>query len=101
LHIRRLKEVGQDPVLQGVVNCLASITNQMVRLSSRSGKNGGWPWFDGTYREYPAFKRKWQDYEKNHLSLIAQQERVHLLREKCMSKEIGNYIKVKGSMPEA
>jgi hypothetical protein len=101
LHIRRLKEVGQDPVLQGVVNCLASITNQMVRLSSRSGRNGGWPWFDGTYREYPAFKRKWQDYEKNHLSLIAQQERVHLLREKCMSKEIGNYIKVKGSMPEA
>jgi hypothetical protein len=101
LHVRRLKEVGQDPVLQGVVNCLTSITNQMVRLSSRSGKNGGWPWFDGTYREYPAFKRKWQDYEKNHLSLIAQQERVHLLREKCMSKEIGNYIKVKGSMPEA
>jgi hypothetical protein len=101
LHVRRLKEVGQDPVLQGVVNCLASINNQMMRLSSRSGKNGGWPWFDGTYREYPAFKRKWQDYEKNHLSLIAQQERVHLLREKCMSKEIGNYIKMKGSMPEA
>jgi hypothetical protein len=73
----------------------------MVRLLSRSVKNGGWPWFDGTYREYPAFKRKWQDYEKNHLSLIAQQERVHLLREKCMSKEIGNYIKMKGSMPEA
>jgi hypothetical protein len=70
-------------------------------LSSRSGKNGGWPWFDGTYREYPAFKRKWQDYEKNHLSLTTQQDRVQLLREKCMSKEIGNYIKVKGSMPEA
>jgi hypothetical protein len=90
-----------SPVLQGVVNCLTSISNQMLRMSGKAGKNGGWPWFDGTYREYPAFKRKWQDYEKNHLSLIAQQERVHLLREKCMSKEIGNYIKMKGSMPEA
>jgi hypothetical protein len=73
----------------------------MRSLSSRSGKNGGWPWFDGTYREYPAFKRRWQDYEKNHLSLTTQQDRVQLLREKCMSKEIGNYIKAKGSMPEA
>jgi hypothetical protein len=101
LRIQRPKEAEPNPVLQGIVDCLTTISGQMLRLSSRSGKNGGWPWFDGTYREYPAFKRRWQDYEKNHLSLTTQQDRVQLLQEKCMSKEIGNYIKAKGSMPEA
>ncbi len=45
-----------SPVLQGVVNCLTSISNQMLRMSGKSGKNGGWPYFDGTFTGYPAFK---------------------------------------------
>jgi hypothetical protein len=73
----------------------------MLRLSSRPGKNGGWPWFDGTYRGYPAFKRKWQDYEKNHLSLTPQQDLVRLFRENCMDQRIANYIRAKMSMSEA
>jgi hypothetical protein len=73
----------------------------MLRLSSRSGKNGGWPWFDGTHRGYPAFKRKWQDYEKNHLSLTPQQDLVRLFRENCMNQKIGNCIRIKMSMSEA
>jgi hypothetical protein len=48
-----------DPVLQGVVDCLTSISNQMLRMSEGSGKNGGWPWFDRTCKGYPAFWRKW------------------------------------------
>ncbi len=44
-----------DPVLQGVVNCLMSISKQMLRMSEGSDKNGGWPWFNGTYKDYPAF----------------------------------------------
>ncbi len=101
LRIQRPKGAEPGPVLQGVVDCLTSISNQMLRLAGRPGKNGGWPWFDGTYRGYPAFKRKWQDYEKNHLSLTPQQDRVQLLRENCMSKEIGSYVRVKRSMSEA
>jgi hypothetical protein len=33
-----------SPVLQGVVDCLMFISNQMLRMSGRYGKNGGWPW---------------------------------------------------------
>jgi hypothetical protein len=32
-----------DPVLQGMVNCLMSISSQMWRMSEGSDKNGGWP----------------------------------------------------------
>jgi hypothetical protein len=100
-RIQRPKGAEPGPVLQGVVDCLTSISNQMLRLSGRSGKNGGWPWFDGTFRGYPAFKRKWQDYEKNHLSLTPQQDLVRLFRENCMNQKIGSYIRVKMSMAEA
>jgi hypothetical protein len=89
LCIQRPKEAEPGPVLQGVVDCLTSISNQMLRLSDRSGKNGGWPWFDGTHRGYPAFKRKWQDYEKNHLSLTPQQDLMRLFRENCMIRRLG------------
>jgi hypothetical protein len=30
-------------------------------------KNGGWPKFNGTYKNYPSFKRKWAMYERTHL----------------------------------
>ncbi len=46
-----------SPVLQGVVNCLTSISNQMLRMSGKSGKNGGWPYFDGVHR-VPRFQEK-------------------------------------------
>jgi hypothetical protein len=52
-----------DPVLQDVVNCLMSISNQMWR-SEGSDKNGGWPWFNGTCKDYPAFWRRWSSYEE-------------------------------------
>jgi hypothetical protein len=90
-----------SPVLQGVVNCLRSISNQMLRMSGRSGKNGGWPWFDGTYKDYPAFWRKWSSCEKHDHQLIPQVELVQLFRENCMNKEIACYIGGEETMAEA
>jgi hypothetical protein len=31
-----------NPILQGMVKCLTSISNQMLRMKVSSGKNGGW-----------------------------------------------------------
>ncbi len=67
-----------DPVLQGMVDCLTSISYQIWRMSEGSGKNGGWPRFNGTYKDYPAFQRKWNSYEKHHHQLTPQMELVQL-----------------------
>jgi hypothetical protein len=60
----------------------------MLRMSGRSGKNGGWPYFDGTFAGYPAFSRKWQSYYRNHHQLTPQRELVQLFRENCMHEKI-------------
>ncbi len=78
-----------------------SISNQMWRMSGGSDKNGGWPWFNGTCKDYPAFWRKWNSYEKRHHQLTPQTELVRLFREKCMSKEIARYSGIGGTMAKA
>jgi hypothetical protein len=70
----------------------------MLRMSGRSGKNGGWPYFDGTFTGYPAFKRKWQSYYRNHHQLTLQRELVQLFRENCMHEKIGDRLKRAESM---
>ncbi len=42
--------------IQGMTNAMNAIANQVIRSSGRSGRNSGWPYFDGTFRDYPAFK---------------------------------------------
>ena len=105
-HARSSSREGQpgdaqpDPVLQDVVNCLMSISNQMWR-SEGSDKNGGWPWFNGTCKDYPAFWRRWSSYEECYHQLTPQTELVRLFREKCMSKEIARYSGIGGTMAKA
>ena len=90
-----------SPVLQGVVNCLTSISNQMLRMSGKSGKNRGWPYFDGTFTGYPAFKRKWQSYYRNHHQLTPQRELVQLFRENCLHEKTADRLKRAESMAAA
>ncbi len=90
-----------SPVLQGVVNCLTSISNQMLRMSGKSGKNGGWPYFDGTFTGYPAFKRKWQSYYRNHHQLTPQRELVQLFRENYLHEKTADRLKRAESMAAA
>jgi hypothetical protein len=90
-----------SPGLQVVVNCLTSISDQMLRMSGRSDKNGGWPWFNGTYKNYPVFWRKWRSDEKHHHWLTPQEELVQLFRENCMREEIAHRIRKKETMTEA
>jgi hypothetical protein len=72
------EDAQPSPVLQGVVDCLMSISNQMLRMSERSGKKGGWPWFNGMYKDYPVFWRKWSSYKKRHHQLTPQDELVQI-----------------------
>jgi hypothetical protein len=54
---------GAD-VAQRLTNAINAMVNRVVtffaRISGRSMHNSGWPYFDGTYKEYTAFKRKFR-----------------------------------------
>jgi hypothetical protein len=54
---------GAD-VAQGLTNAINAIVNRVVRISRRYLQNSGWPYFDGTYKEYTAFKRKFRSLNK-------------------------------------
>jgi hypothetical protein len=52
--------------IQGMTNAMNAIANQVIRSSGRSGRNAGWPYFDGTFRDYPAFKRKFESFRMTY-----------------------------------
>ncbi len=52
--------------MQGMTNAMNTIANQVICNSGRSGRNAGWPYFDGTFRDYPAFKRKFESFQMNY-----------------------------------
>jgi hypothetical protein len=52
--------------IQGMTNAMNAIANLVIRNSGRSGRNAGWPYFDGTFRDYPAFKRKFESFQMNY-----------------------------------
>ncbi len=43
-------------------NAMNAIANQVIRNSGRSAWNAGWLYFDGTFRDYPAFKRNFASF---------------------------------------
>jgi hypothetical protein len=51
--------------MQGMTNAMNAIANQVIRNSGRAKRNAAWPYFDGTYRDYPAFKRKFATFQAN------------------------------------
>ncbi len=48
---------------QGMTNAMNAIANQVIRNSGRTTWNAGWPYFNGTNRDYPAFKRKFPSFQ--------------------------------------
>jgi hypothetical protein len=52
--------------MQGMTNAMNAITNQVIRNSGRATQNAGWPYFDCTFRDYPAFKRKFASFRANY-----------------------------------
>ena len=70
-----------------------AIANQVIRASGKSVKNGGWPYFDGTFKEYPSFKRKFRTYQANYHQATPQRELVQMFRENCLPDKIASSIK--------
>jgi hypothetical protein len=70
-----------------------AIANQAIRASGKSVRNGGWPYFDGTFKEYPSFKRKFRTYQAYYHQATPQRELAQIFRENCLPDKIVIRIK--------
>ena len=47
---------------EGTINVLRSMHAKLMTLQGQTGKNSGYPYFDGTLKEYPKFRRRWHTF---------------------------------------
>jgi hypothetical protein len=74
--------------IQGMTNAMNAIANQVIRNSGRSGRNAGWPFFDGTFRDYPAFKRKFESFQMTYHRDTQTRELFQQFREMCLPEKL-------------
>jgi hypothetical protein len=84
-----------------MTNAMNAIANQVIRNSGRSGRNAGWPYFDGTFRDYPAFKRKFESFQMNYHRGTPTRELFQQFREMCLPEKLSAKIKLADTMENA
>jgi hypothetical protein len=87
--------------MQGMTNAMNAIANQVIRNSGRSRRNAVWPYFDGTFRDYPAFKRKFESFQMNYHHGTLKRELFQQFREMCLPEKIAARIKSAETMENA
>jgi hypothetical protein len=87
--------------IQGMTNAMNAIANQVIRNSGRSGRTAGWPYFDGTFRDYPAFKRKFESFQMNYHRGTPTRELFQQFREMCLPEKLSAKIKSADAMENA
>jgi hypothetical protein len=84
-----------------MTNAMNAIANQVIRNSGRSARNAGWPYFDGTFRDYPAFKRKFESFRANYHRGTPTQEMFQQFHEMCLPEKIAARLKSAETMETA
>jgi hypothetical protein len=51
---------------------------KLMTLQGQTGKNSGYPYFDGTLKEYPKFRRRWHTFQDLYHKATPQRELVPL-----------------------
>jgi len=87
--------------IQGMTNAMNAIANQVICNSGRSGGNAGWPYFNGTFRDYPAFKRKFESFQMNYHRGTPTRELFQQFREMCLPEKLSARIKSADTMENA
>ncbi len=87
--------------IQGMTNAMNAIANQVIRNSGSSGRNAGWPYFDGTFRDYPAFKRKFESFQMTYHRGTPTRELFQQFREMCLPEKLFAKIKSANTMENA
>ncbi len=87
--------------MQGITNAMNAIGNQVIRNSGRSAPNAGWPYLDGTFRDYPAFRRKFESFRANYHRGTPPEELFQQFREMCLPEKIAARLKSAETMETA
>jgi hypothetical protein len=87
--------------MQGMTNAMNAIANQVIRNSGRSARNASWPYFDGTFSDCPAFKRKFESFRINYHRGTPTRELFQQFREMCLPEKIATRIKSAETMENA
>ncbi len=87
--------------IQGMTNAMNAIANQVICNSGRSGRNAGWPYFDSTFRDYPAFKRKFESFQMTYHRGTPTRELFQQFREMCLPEKLSAKIKSANTMENA
>jgi hypothetical protein len=73
-------------VNEGTINVLRSMHAKLMTLQGQTGKNSVYPYFDGTLKEYPKFRRRRHTFQDLYHKATPQRELVNLFRENCLEK---------------
>ncbi len=84
-----------------MTNAMNAIANQVIRNSGRSGQNAGCSYFDGTFRDYPAFKRKFESFQIHYHRGTPSRELFQQFREMCLPEKLAAKIKSAETMENA
>ncbi len=88
--------------IQGMTNAMNAITNQVIRNLGKSGRNAGWSYFNGTFRDYPAFKRKkFESFQMTYHRGTPTRELFQQFREMCLPENLSTKIKSANTMENA
>jgi hypothetical protein len=87
--------------MQGMTDAMNPIANQVIRNSARTTRNAGRPYFDVTFRDYPAFKRKFASFRANYHRGLPTQELFQQFREICLPEKIAAKLKIAETMETA
>jgi hypothetical protein len=83
---------------EGTINVLRSIQAKFMTMQGQTGKNSGYPYFDGTLKEYPKFCRWWHTFQNLYHSSTPQKELVNLLSEHCLDKKVADRLRCEETM---
>jgi len=85
-------------VNEGTINVLRSMHAKLIIMQGQTGKNSGYPYFDGTLKEYPKFCRRWHNFQNLYHNATPQRELVNLFRENCLEKKVADRLRCEETM---
>jgi hypothetical protein len=89
---------SQRDVNEGTINVLTPMHAKLMTMQGQTGKNSGYPYFDGTLKEYPKFRRRWHTFQDLYHKATPQRELVNLFRENCLEKKVADRLRCEETM---
>jgi len=89
---------SQRDVNEGTINVLRSMHAKLMTMQGQTGKNSGYPYFDGTLKDYPKFRRRWHTFQDTYHKATPQRELVNLFRENCLEKKVADRLRCEETM---